>query len=136
MDKLTPPDPNHPAVKAAPKNLREAAQRIVDTYDKGCLATTRYTGNGRMCAIGCLFTPAQRSYIVKHRLNETGVRALIEYVGESNLFFMTRMTPGQRWAIQDRNDAGGSAQAWMIESLRSLASGRAISIGGVDFIPD
>jgi hypothetical protein len=55
----------------------------------------KYSAGVKACAIGHLFTDAQRKYIVDFGLNESELGQLIHEIGKDNIKAMTGFTPHQ-----------------------------------------
>lgn len=96
----------HPALKNAPKSELEALQRIRASFLAGELqgiGTCQYSDfEGKPCAIGSLFTPKQRNWLVRHELNNLPVNGVdMRFkVGVQNIEAMTNMSIGLCALIQ------------------------------------
>jgi len=102
----------HPALEQAPKNLREALERIRDyAKENPVLPACMYQGrSGLRRIIGQFFTQAQLDYIKAHKdkdgisLNHTTVRGMAVAIGKENIEAMTGMTVEQAHALQYQFD--------------------------------
>jgi|GEM_PF-3013919 len=118
----------HPALKYAPKTLRQALESALAYARSNKLEKNSYfqPKNGRHCIIGQFFTPKQLREIGLAQnsdgesLNGQDLKTVAEHFGRNNIVAMTGMTVDQAHVLQFLNDSKPQAEVikWLETTLK------------------